>query len=171
MPVSPFVIPTASAGSIFGGGTAGAVGFTTGQPVTGQFGAFGQQPTMSTSTVIGISTGGSAFGQPQQQELATATGASKLAGTASASSQAKPASGSGMICAQPSRTITLECIEELLRKFLLGEELVNTQFHLFSTRSSSSARVTKPRVLCVNNWLLAKSSKYFLEREWLIHRK
>ncbi|KAN0084004.1 hypothetical protein V8E55_007508 [Tylopilus felleus] len=42
MPVSPFVTPTASAGSIFGGGTAGAVVFTTGQPVTGQFGAFGQ---------------------------------------------------------------------------------------------------------------------------------
>ena len=59
----------------------------------------------------------------------------------------------------------LEGIEELLRKFLLGEELVNTQFHLFSARSSASGRVTKPRVICANNDLLAKSSKYFLHRE------
>ncbi|KAI9452035.1 hypothetical protein HD554DRAFT_2200073 [Boletus coccyginus] len=54
-------------------------------------------------------------------------------------------------------------IEEFLRKSLLGEELVNTQFHLFSARSVSSSRLTKPRVLCANNVLLAKSSKYFLE--------
>ncbi|KAI9458721.1 hypothetical protein HD554DRAFT_2317104 [Boletus coccyginus] len=40
-----------------------------------------------------------------------------------------------------------EHIEEFLRKSLLGEELVNTQFHLFSARSVSST----------------KSSKYFLE--------
>ncbi|KAF8124560.1 hypothetical protein EV363DRAFT_1586825 [Boletus edulis] len=51
----------------------------------------------------------------------------------------------------------------LLRKSLLGEELVNTQFHLFSARSSLSDRVVKPRVLCANNILLAKSSTYFLD--------
>jgi len=55
-------------------------------------------------------------------------------------------------------------IEELLRMSLLGEELVNTQFHVFSARSRSSGRVLKPRVLCANNLLLAKSSKYFLDR-------
>ncbi|KAF8554150.1 hypothetical protein OG21DRAFT_1484930 [Imleria badia] len=54
-------------------------------------------------------------------------------------------------------------IEELLRKSLLGDELVNTQFHLFSARSPPSRRVLKPRVLCANNVLLAKSSKYFLD--------
>lgn len=58
-----------------------------------------------------------------------------------------------------------ERIEEFLRKSLLGEELVQTQFHLFSARSSPSRRVLKPRVLCANNVLLAKSSKYFLDRE------
>ncbi|KAF8546791.1 hypothetical protein OG21DRAFT_1490813 [Imleria badia] len=56
-----------------------------------------------------------------------------------------------------------ERIEELLRKSLLGDELVNTQFHLFSARSSPAGRVLKPRVLCANNVLLAKSSKYFLD--------
>ena len=58
-----------------------------------------------------------------------------------------------------------ERIEEFLRKSLLGEELVNTQFHLFSARSSSG-RVVKPRALCANNVLLAKSSKYFLDRKY-----
>ena len=56
-------------------------------------------------------------------------------------------------------------IEEFLRKSLLGEEIINTQFHLFSARSSTSDRVVKPRVLCANNILLAKSSKYFLDRK------
>ncbi|KAG8217017.1 hypothetical protein J3R82DRAFT_7333 [Butyriboletus roseoflavus] len=63
-----------------------------------------------------------------------------------------------------------ERIEEFMRKSLLGEELVNTQFHLFSARSSASGRVLKPRVLCANNVLLAKSSKYFLDRERFIHK-
>ncbi|KAH0826790.1 hypothetical protein J3R83DRAFT_5209 [Lanmaoa asiatica] len=56
-----------------------------------------------------------------------------------------------------------ERVEEFLRNSLLGEELVNTQFHLYSARSSPSGRVLKPRVLCANNVLLAKSSKYFLD--------
>ncbi|KIJ07649.1 hypothetical protein PAXINDRAFT_158360, partial [Paxillus involutus ATCC 200175] len=56
-----------------------------------------------------------------------------------------------------------ERIEELIRKSLLGEELINTQFHLFSARSRSSGRVAKPRVLCANNVLLTKSSEYFLD--------
>ncbi|KAI9458726.1 hypothetical protein HD554DRAFT_2317107 [Boletus coccyginus] len=56
-----------------------------------------------------------------------------------------------------------ERIEELLRKSLLGEELVNTQFHLFSAKSSPSGRVLKPRVLCANNILLSKNSTYFLD--------
>jgi hypothetical protein len=58
----------------------------------------------------------------------------------------------------------LERTEELLRKFVLGEELINTQFHLFSVRSSVSGQVMKPRVLRANNALLAKSSKYFVDR-------
>ena len=58
-----------------------------------------------------------------------------------------------------------ERIEEFLRKSLLGEELIDTQFHLFSARSAPSGRLTKPRVLCANNVLLAKSSKYFVDRK------
>ena len=65
---------------------------------------------------------------------------------------------------------TQERIEEFLRKSLLGEELVNTQFHLFSARSLSSGRVVKPRVLCANNVLLAKSSKYFLDCECCFYK-
>ncbi|KAH0826789.1 hypothetical protein J3R83DRAFT_5207 [Lanmaoa asiatica] len=65
-----------------------------------------------------------------------------------------------MSLADPSKQ---ERIEEFLRKSLLGEELINTQFHLFSARSIPSSRLTKPRVLCANNVLLAKSSKYFLD--------
>ena len=57
-----------------------------------------------------------------------------------------------------------ERIEEFLRKSLLGEEVINTQFHLFSARSVPSSRLTNPRVLCANNVLLAKHSKYFLDR-------
>ncbi|KAG6377271.1 hypothetical protein JVT61DRAFT_15054 [Boletus reticuloceps] len=54
-------------------------------------------------------------------------------------------------------------IEEFLRKSLLGEELINTQFHLFSSRSVPSSRLTKPRALCANNVLLTKSSTYFVD--------
>ena len=64
----------------------------------------------------------------------------------------------------------LACKDEFLRKSLLGEELINTQFHLFSARSSPSGRVTKPRILCANNVLLVKSSKYFSDREWLFYK-
>ncbi|KAI9458727.1 hypothetical protein HD554DRAFT_2298928 [Boletus coccyginus] len=84
--------------------------------------------------------------------------------TASAFGQAEPTTGSGNTFGQPSPTFDpgkLARIGELLTKSLLGEDLVNTQFHLFSARSSSSGRVMKPRVLCANNALLAKSSKYF----------
>ncbi|KAG9310050.1 hypothetical protein JVU11DRAFT_10093 [Chiua virens] len=62
-----------------------------------------------------------------------------------------------------SDTTKQERIEEFMRKSLLGEEVINTQFHLFSARSSVSGRVVEPRVLCANNDLLAKSSKYFLD--------
>ncbi|KIJ57947.1 hypothetical protein HYDPIDRAFT_34652 [Hydnomerulius pinastri MD-312] len=54
-------------------------------------------------------------------------------------------------------------VELLLRKSLLGEELINTQFHLFSSRSKSSGKVSKPRTLCANNVLLTESAKYFLD--------
>ncbi|KAG6377270.1 hypothetical protein JVT61DRAFT_15053 [Boletus reticuloceps] len=52
-------------------------------------------------------------------------------------------------------------VEELLRMSLFGKELVDTEFHIFSARSSG--RVMKPRALLANNALLAKNSKYFLD--------
>ena len=68
----------------------------------------------------------------------------------------------------PTTTMSLadsskqERMEDFFTKFLLGEELINTQFHLFSARSAPSSRLTS--VLCANNVLLVKSSKYFLDR-------
>jgi hypothetical protein len=64
-----------------------------------------------------------------------------------------------------------ERVEEFLRKSLLGEEVINTQFHLFSARSVPFSRLTKPRVLCANHVLLAKSSKYFLDRKYFFRGK
>ncbi|KIK82044.1 hypothetical protein PAXRUDRAFT_832440 [Paxillus rubicundulus Ve08.2h10] len=52
-------------------------------------------------------------------------------------------------------------IDALLLKSLLGEELIHTQFHLFSSRSHKNATVGNPRVLCVNNVIAAESSSYF----------
>ena len=79
-------------------------------------------------------------------------------------------------CTLPTPTMSLEDsskqerIEEFLRKSLLGEQLINTQFHLFSATSSvPSCRLTQPRVLCANNILLAKSSKYFLDCKWFFY--
>ena len=59
---------------------------------------------------------------------------------------------------------TQDRAKELLRKLLLGGEIVNTQFYLFSTKSVSSdvrSRVIRPRALCANNVLLNNSAKYF----------
>ncbi|KAH7926217.1 hypothetical protein BV22DRAFT_1009619 [Leucogyrophana mollusca] len=54
-----------------------------------------------------------------------------------------------------------ERIDALLRKSLLGEELINTQFHLYSTRSRRTGQVTTPRALFANNILLTESAEYF----------
>jgi len=54
-----------------------------------------------------------------------------------------------------------ERIKGLLRKSLLGEELINTQFHLFTARSARSHKAIRPRALFANDILLVKSSDYF----------
>ncbi|KAI9458728.1 hypothetical protein HD554DRAFT_2224609, partial [Boletus coccyginus] len=149
-------------GSTFGGCTTGASGAPTSQLSTGPFGAIREQshPT-GTATGTGIFTGNPAFGKPQQQEPAGGTGTGVSGGT-SPLGQPMPAKGVGGRFGKPDPS-KLEGMEELLRKSLLGEELVNTQFLLFTARSSSSGRVVKPRVLCANNTPLAKNSKYFLD--------
>ncbi|KAF8834945.1 hypothetical protein BDN67DRAFT_503869 [Paxillus ammoniavirescens] len=52
-------------------------------------------------------------------------------------------------------------LDTLLLKSLLGEELIHTQFHLFSSRSCKNETIGNPRVLCVNNVIAAQSSSYF----------
>ena len=168
-------------GSTFGGCTPGVSG------ATGPLGTIREQP-LSTGTGTGTSifTGNPTFGEPQQREPATGTGTG-ISSSTGAFGQPMPAKDVGGRLGKPGRFMIttvllsirlmyfisgptidpskLEGVEELLRKSLLGEELVNTQFLLFSARSPSSSRVMKPRVLCANNTLLAKSSKYFLDRE------
>ncbi|KAF9228262.1 hypothetical protein BS17DRAFT_877595 [Gyrodon lividus] len=52
-------------------------------------------------------------------------------------------------------------LDTLLLKSLLGEELIHTQFHLFSSRSCRKETIGNPRVLCVNNVIASQSSPYF----------
>lgn len=49
--------------------------------------------------------------------------------------------------------------DELLRKSLLAEDIIDAHFHLFSRRSRS--RVLHPRTLNANTALLKSSAKYF----------
>ncbi|KAF8546793.1 hypothetical protein OG21DRAFT_1527598 [Imleria badia] len=120
----PTVTQQPTAGSIFGGRMAAAFGTTTSRPAMDQFGPIWNQQSTTDS-----GTASSTLEKPQPQQPAAGTGTSY--------SSADP-------ILDPKK---LEHIEELLRKSLLGEEVVNTQFHLFSGRSSP----------------LAKSSKYFLD--------
>ncbi|KIJ07650.1 hypothetical protein PAXINDRAFT_19175 [Paxillus involutus ATCC 200175] len=52
-------------------------------------------------------------------------------------------------------------LDTLLLKSLLGEELIHTQFYLFSSRSRKNETIGNPNVLCVNNVIAAQSSPYF----------
>ena len=67
---------------------------------------------------------------------------------------------------KPATSIPVHA-QELLRRSFLGEELVDVLFHLYSAKSTVAGRVVKPRVLCANSVLLAKSSKYFSDRKWI----
>ncbi|KAH7882004.1 hypothetical protein F5I97DRAFT_1910981 [Phlebopus sp. FC_14] len=58
---------------------------------------------------------------------------------------------------------SLHDIEELLRKLLLGQELVNTQFHLFSRRSKATRKVVGRRVLYTNDALLTANVQFFAD--------
>ncbi|KAI9458725.1 hypothetical protein HD554DRAFT_1692103 [Boletus coccyginus] len=128
----------------------GALGATTTRPATVPFGVTGQQrPSTGTASVTPFWRAkpttelGSTFDQPRKS-LVTIHLTYFIAGR----------------MFDPGK---LARIEGLVIKSLLEESLVDTQFYLFSARSPKSARVTKPRVLCASNALLAKSSKYFLD--------
>ncbi|KAI6137904.1 hypothetical protein BKA82DRAFT_4163747 [Pisolithus tinctorius] len=60
-------------------------------------------------------------------------------------------------------TSTPAWTEDLLRRSLLAEEIIDVHFHLFSSRSKSSKRVRHPRVLNSNTVLLKNSAKYFAD--------
>ncbi|KAI5993829.1 hypothetical protein F5J12DRAFT_423628 [Pisolithus orientalis] len=62
-------------------------------------------------------------------------------------------------------TSTPAWTEDLLRRSLLAEEIIDVHFHLFSSRSKSSKRVRHPRVLNSNTALLKNSAKYFADSE------
>ncbi|KAI6038873.1 hypothetical protein EDC04DRAFT_3090475 [Pisolithus marmoratus] len=53
--------------------------------------------------------------------------------------------------------------EDLLRRSLLEEDIVDVHFHLFSSRSKSSRRVLRPRMLNSNTTLLKNGAKYFTD--------
>jgi len=143
-----------AAGSISGDYTTGALGATTSQFGTVPFGVDGQQQP-STGTITPLwrakSTAGSTLDQPSRSLVSihlTYFSAGRMF--------------------DPGK---LARIEGLVIKSLLEEDLVDTQFYLFSARSPTSGRVTKPRVLCASNALLSKSSRCFLGREQFLYNK
>ncbi|KAG0697502.1 hypothetical protein DFH29DRAFT_1003678 [Suillus ampliporus] len=54
-------------------------------------------------------------------------------------------------------------VEALLMKSILGQELVDTQFHLFSGRSVNPRKVTRLQALSANDVVLAARSDFFAE--------
>ncbi|OAX33214.1 hypothetical protein K503DRAFT_804550 [Rhizopogon vinicolor AM-OR11-026] len=54
-------------------------------------------------------------------------------------------------------------VEALLMKSILGEELIDTKFHLFSGRSIPTRSVTRLQALSVNDVVLASRSDFFAE--------
>lgn len=54
-------------------------------------------------------------------------------------------------------------VEALLMKSILGQELVDTKFHLFSARSVHSRKVSRPQALSGNDVVLAARSDFFAE--------
>ncbi|KAG0706116.1 hypothetical protein DFH29DRAFT_996270 [Suillus ampliporus] len=54
-------------------------------------------------------------------------------------------------------------VEALLMKSILGQELVDTKFHLFSGRSANPRKVTRLQALSANDIVLAAHSDFFAE--------
>jgi len=59
-------------------------------------------------------------------------------------------------------------LNTLLLKSLLGEEIGDIKFYLFSSRSKHEGRIFRPRALHANSELLSKSSPYFADRKFFI---
>jgi hypothetical protein len=55
-------------------------------------------------------------------------------------------------------------VEALLMKSILGQELVDTKFHLFSGRSAHSRKVSRLQALSGNDVVLAARSDFFAQR-------
>jgi hypothetical protein len=54
-------------------------------------------------------------------------------------------------------------VEALLMKSILGQELVDTKFHIFSGRSAHLRKVTQLQVLSANDVVLTARSDFFAE--------
>ncbi|KAG1722910.1 hypothetical protein EDB19DRAFT_1765883, partial [Suillus lakei] len=54
-------------------------------------------------------------------------------------------------------------VEALLMKSILGQELIDTKFHLFSGRSAHSRKVTRLQALSANDVVLTARSEFFAE--------
>jgi hypothetical protein len=54
-------------------------------------------------------------------------------------------------------------VEALLMKSILGEELIDTKFHLFSGRSAHTGKVTRIQALAANDVILTSRSQFFDE--------
>ncbi|KAI6125791.1 hypothetical protein EDD17DRAFT_1538845 [Pisolithus thermaeus] len=59
--------------------------------------------------------------------------------------------------------VTPAWTEDLLKRFLLAEDIIIVHFHLFSSRSKSSRKVLHPRMLNSDTLLLENSAKYFAD--------
>ncbi|KAG2087725.1 hypothetical protein BD769DRAFT_1529732 [Suillus cothurnatus] len=56
-------------------------------------------------------------------------------------------------------------VEALLMKSILGQDLVDTKFHLFSGRSPLSRKTSQLQALSANDVVLTARSEFFAERE------
>jgi hypothetical protein len=56
-------------------------------------------------------------------------------------------------------------VEALLMKSILGQDLVDTKFHLFSGRSPLSSKTSQLQALSANDVVLTARSEFFAERE------
>ena len=59
-------------------------------------------------------------------------------------------------------------LDALVLKSLLGEDVVDIKFHLFSSRSKRKRRVFRPRALHANSKLLSENSTFLADCEFYV---
>lgn len=58
-------------------------------------------------------------------------------------------------------------VDALLLKSLLGEDIIDIKFYIFSSRSKLKGKLVRPRILHANTKILSESSSRFSDREFL----